>query len=119
MLSLLGQQIEVFADHKNLVHKTFNTERVMRWRLITEEFGPKLTHTKGSHNIVADALSGTRLTEEDFSQEAFAGLVTTGEIPTEFPLGYKIPQQEQQADAKLQARLTNSREKHFCKKMKF
>ena len=37
---LLGQQIEVFTDHKNLVYKTFNTECVMRWRLIIEEFGP-------------------------------------------------------------------------------
>ena len=27
-----------------------------------------------------------RLTEEDFSQEAFAGSVTTGRIPMEFPL---------------------------------
>jgi len=28
---LLGQHIEVFNDHKNPVHKHFNTERVMRW----------------------------------------------------------------------------------------
>jgi len=28
---LLGQQIEVFTDHKNLVHKHFNAERVMHW----------------------------------------------------------------------------------------
>ena len=54
---LLGHQMEAVADHKNLVHKTFNTERVMRWRLISEEFGLKLTHTKGSHNAVEDALS--------------------------------------------------------------
>ena len=91
----------------------------MRWQLIMEEFSPKLTHTKGSHNMVGDALSGMRLTEENFSQEAFAGSATTGEIPMEFSLGCKIPQQEQQADAKLQARLTNSREKLFYKKMKF
>ena len=83
---LLGQQIKVFIDHRNLVYKTFNTERVMRWRLIIEEFGPKLAYTKGSHNAVAEALSRMCLTEEGFSQEAFAGSATTGEIPTEFPL---------------------------------
>ena len=62
----------------------------MKWQLIIEEFGPKLTYIKGSHNVVADALSGIRLTEKDFSQEAFAGSVATGEIPTEFPLSYKM-----------------------------
>jgi RNase H-like domain found in reverse transcriptase len=57
---LLGQQIEVFIDHKNLVYKTFNTEHVMRWRLIIQEFGPKFTYIKGASNIVADALSRMR-----------------------------------------------------------
>jgi len=37
---LLGQQIKVFNDHKNLVYKHFNTEPVMHWRLLLEEFGP-------------------------------------------------------------------------------
>ena len=31
---LLGQQIKVYSDHKNLIYKIFETERVMRWRLI-------------------------------------------------------------------------------------
>ena len=69
---LLGQQIEVFTDHKNLVHKHFNTERVMRWQLLLEEFGPKLMHVKGVNNIVADALSRLEVAEEEFSAEAFA-----------------------------------------------
>ena len=54
---LLGQQIVVYTDHLNLTQKQFNVDRVMRWRLIIEEFGPKLMYTKGQHNIVADALS--------------------------------------------------------------
>ena len=39
---LLGQRIVVYTDHKNLTYKVFNTERVMRWRLIAEEFGAEL-----------------------------------------------------------------------------
>ena len=54
---LLGHQIKVFTDHKNLVYKNFNTERVMRWCLLLEEFGPKLTYIEGASNVVADALS--------------------------------------------------------------
>ena len=116
---LLGHQIEVFTDHKNLVYKTFNTERVMRWRLIIEEFGPKLTYIKGENNVVADALSRMRLSEKDFSQEAFAGDANTGDLPKEFPLSYRVLAREQESDQKLQARLTNSKEKHLYKKKTF
>ena len=54
---LLGQRIRVYTDHKNLTYKTFNTDRVMRWRLIVEEFNPELIYIKGQNNIIADALS--------------------------------------------------------------
>ena len=54
---LLGQQIRVYTDHKNLTYKQFNTDRVMRWRLIIEEFSPELIYIQGERNIVADALS--------------------------------------------------------------
>ena len=43
---LLGHKITVYTDHKNLTYKCFNTERVMRWRLILEEFGPELKYIK-------------------------------------------------------------------------
>ena len=59
----------------------------MRWRLLVEEFGPKLTYIKGERNIVADFLSRMKLTEEDFSVDAFA---TNPEVdfPKECPLSY-------------------------------
>ena len=34
----------------------YNTERVMRWRLILEEFGPELKYIKGENNVVANDL---------------------------------------------------------------
>jgi hypothetical protein len=54
---LLGHKITVHTDHKNLTFKNFNTERVMRWRLVLEEYGPELRYIKGENNVVADALS--------------------------------------------------------------
>ena len=54
---LLGHKILVYTDHKNLTYTNFNTDRVMRWCLILEEYGPELIYTKGSTNIVADTLS--------------------------------------------------------------
>ena len=54
---LLGQIIKVHTDHKNLVHESElkTSQRVMRWRLLLEEFGP--VYIKGPKNVVADALS--------------------------------------------------------------
>ena len=53
---LLVHQITVYTDRKNLTYKKFNTERVMPWHLILEEFGPELKYIKRGNNIVADAL---------------------------------------------------------------
>ena len=54
---LLGHQITVYTDHKNITYKSFNTERIMRWRLILKDFDPELKYIKGEHNVVADAPS--------------------------------------------------------------
>jgi hypothetical protein len=54
---LLGHRIDVYTDHQNLTYKQFNTNRVMRWRLLIEEYGPNIIYVQGKHNIVADALS--------------------------------------------------------------
>jgi len=61
---LLGHKIVVHTDHKNLVAKTFNTDRVIRWRLILAKYGPELRYIQREKNIVADALSRLELKEE-------------------------------------------------------
>ena len=39
------------------MYKIVNAERVIRWRLILEEYNPKLNNVKASKNVAADALS--------------------------------------------------------------
>ena len=56
---LFGYEINVLSYHKNLVYAATLSEsqRVMRWRIILEEFGPNIQHIAGVDNIVADTLS--------------------------------------------------------------
>ena len=49
---LLGNQITFYTDHKNLTYKSFNTERVMRCRLILTAFGPELKYTKVENDVL-------------------------------------------------------------------
>jgi hypothetical protein len=88
---LLGQQMTVFADHKNLTCKNFNTERVMRWRLVLEEFGPDLQHIKGERNVVADALSRLEIDDEQeiFNISECFGYDDDDLPPSSFPLRHE------------------------------
>jgi hypothetical protein len=54
----------VHTDHQNLTHKNFNTECVMRWCLIIEEFGPTMEYIIGPKNIVANTLSHLEMTSD-------------------------------------------------------
>ena len=57
---LLEQKVIVYTDNQNLTYKYFNTERIMRWRLIMEEYSPELFYVKGEKNIEADSLSRSK-----------------------------------------------------------
>ena len=118
---LLGQEIVVYTDHKNLTYKVFNTQRVMRWRLLIEEYGPTLEYVKGVTNVVADALSRLKLspsvvTEADPSKtdhpssrqlaEAFA--LTKEDFSNTCPLTLKTLMREQQQDKALMKRAQSS-----------
>jgi len=108
---LLGYKIIVHTDHKNLTFKNFNTERVMRWRLILEEYGPQLEYVKGEKNIVADALSRLDINPEpgdtsdlEYLAEHFG--LDQKDLPDDFfPLQYKLIQKEQQNDKTLMQKL--------------
>jgi transposase InsO family protein len=54
---LFGQKIIIHTDHQNILYKKLSSDRIIRWRLLLEEYGPEYVHVKGTDNIVADALS--------------------------------------------------------------
>ncbi len=53
-----GQQIKVFTDHANLMRDALGLtlDQVYQWRLLLEEYGPKIVYVKSIQNTVADAV---------------------------------------------------------------
>ncbi len=56
---LWGEQIKVFTDQENLMRDALGLtlDCVYRWRLLLEEYRPKIVYIKCIHNTVADACS--------------------------------------------------------------
>jgi hypothetical protein len=54
---LLGVDIHVFTDHKNLAFNTLKTQCVLHWHTKIEEFLPILHYIEGPRNILANNLS--------------------------------------------------------------
>jgi hypothetical protein len=61
--------ITVYTDHRNNTFSKFSTQRVMRWRLILEDFGVQFKNIKGESNTLADALSRLPIAERQNTTE--------------------------------------------------
>jgi hypothetical protein len=72
---LLGQQVIVHTNHLNILYGKLSNDRITRWRLLLEEYGPKYVHTAGNNNIVADALSRLEKDEDEKLSETEEALV--------------------------------------------
>jgi len=118
---LLGQDIIIHTDHKNLLYEKSASDRIIRWRLLVEEYAPTFVHIKGEHNVVADALS--RL-DADFSvnlsnqpsaydqARAYASVTEIAEF--EFPLSGKTLAKYQKTDKMLKKIFsTGLKQKYF------
>ena len=111
----------MFLDHKNLTCKIFNTNRVLWWRLILEEYSPELEYIPGKKNIVADSLSllpnnvNQKTTHEStYTMEPMSELKDINELPCgTFPLSFKLIHRYQWEDPFLSEKL-NSAEYQKC-----
>jgi hypothetical protein len=118
---LLGKKIIVQTDHENLTYKNFNSDRVMRWRLYIEEYSPDLQYIKGTHSVVADALSCLEIKETPFedTQETFHGLMecfAKKADTNEFhPLNYQQLRNAQDMDKTIQKILKMPKTLYLCK----
>ena len=54
---LLGQQLKMYTDHENITYKNFNTDRMLQWIIILEEYGPNIEYILGKKNIAADVIA--------------------------------------------------------------
>mmetsp|Transcript_2824 Transcript_2824/g.7823 ORF Transcript_2824/g.7823 Transcript_2824/m.7823 type:complete len:1452 (-) Transcript_2824:296-4651(-) len=114
---LLGQQVTIHTDHLNLLYKPLSSNRLQRWRILLEEYGPTVVHVKGENNVVADALSRlpmehrdddvSNTTEEERTPLSY--MSTTETESAEFPMKPTTVQKYQQKDKILQQHMkTNS-----------
>ena len=53
---IFGYEINVFSDHNNLLYAAnlSESQRVMRWKIMFEKFGPHIQHIYGVDNLVSN-----------------------------------------------------------------
>ena len=119
---LLGQELNIHTDHKNLIHNCFTTDRVLRWRLYLEEYTPKLHYIEGPKNKAADALSRLPFTERSIPAEELMTLENYSEWFCYeqddrnyhvHPLSYKMIEKAQKNDPDLKKKCKDKTSKYY------
>ena len=102
----------VYTDHENLTYNCFDTERVMRWRLILKEFGPELKYIKGEKNVVAEGLYRLEMSDnqEILNISELYGYDDEDLLDSAYPIRYHDIAKAQKTDAKLEQKLVSHKD---------
>ena len=98
---LLGAEIIIFTDHKNLLANSSTDDRVFRWKQKIEEFGPTIQYVQGHTNTEADALSRLPLLEDQREMEVMLNYPQVDPNHpnlSSYPLDLKLIHKYQQLD---------------------
>ncbi len=60
---LLGAELQIYTDHKNILNVGDSSERRLCWISYVDEYGPTIHHIEGPHNVIVDKFS--RLLRKD------------------------------------------------------
>jgi len=68
---LLGAELHIHTDHKNILHIGDSSQHRLRWISYVDEYGPELHYVQGSADIVADTF--LRLSQSDTPASSMVG----------------------------------------------
>ncbi len=74
---LLGAELHIYTDHKNILNVGDSSERWLHWISYVDEYGPTLHYIEGSCNVIADTFS--RLLRKDVRSALVGKKVTAKE----------------------------------------
>ena len=83
----------------------------MHWKLLLEEFGPKLIYLSGVNNVVVDCLSRLKYKDNNVVTDHF--VLDKKDVIT-YPLSYELIMKCQQKDNKLLQKIKNDKAYSLC-----
>ena len=103
---LLDKKFRICTDNKTIMCKSFNTDRVLIWQFIPEQYGLYIEYIKGDKNIVAEEISRFSLNRNQettqkytYQKKIIPEIKYIEEQPEiSFPINIKLIQKYQQTE---------------------
>ena len=71
---LLGAEINIYTDHRNLTFKNFNTQRVLHWWCLIEEYSRKIEDLRSLESSLRGQLKDMEVNTKASASQVEANL---------------------------------------------